>query len=108
MEGVIKAREKTYYILNRLPSSWREWCNQQATINKPDRPDKLVAAIKAREVSLNPEQEPPQQDSMAVDGRKPPVRGGYKGGRKAEQNRSERHNRSTTNKNLTCYYCETK
>jgi len=52
-EEIIKAREKTFYLLNGLPASWHEWRDLQATIIKPDQPDELVAAIMAREASLH-------------------------------------------------------
>ena len=52
-EEEIKAREKTFYLLNGLPLSWREWRDLQATVIKPDQPEDLIAAIKARESTLN-------------------------------------------------------
>jgi len=52
-EEEIKPREKTFYLLNCLPSSWREWHDLQATILKPDQPEDLIAAIKARESTMN-------------------------------------------------------
>ena len=35
-EEIIKASEKTFYLLNVLPATWREWGDLQATIIKPD------------------------------------------------------------------------
>jgi len=55
-EEIIKAREKTFYLLNGLPDTWREWHYLQATMIKPDQPDKLVAAIKPNEARLNRDQ----------------------------------------------------
>jgi len=49
----IMAHEKTFYLLNGLPQSWREWQDLQATIIQPDKPDDLIAATKARESTLN-------------------------------------------------------
>jgi len=53
-EEIIKAHEKTFYLPNGLPASWHEWRDLQARIIKPDQPEELVVAIKAREASLNP------------------------------------------------------
>jgi len=49
----IKARKKTFYLLNGLSQSWREWQDLQATIIQADKPDDLIAAIKVRESTLN-------------------------------------------------------
>ena len=52
-EEEIKPCEKTCYLLNGLQTSWREWRDLQATILKPDLPEDLIAAIKARESTMN-------------------------------------------------------
>ena len=52
-EEEIKPRQKTFYLLNGLPASWREWRDLQATILKPDQLEDLIAAIKARESAMN-------------------------------------------------------
>ena len=49
----VKSREKTFYLLNGLLPSWREWRHLQATIIQPNKSEDLIAAIKARESSLN-------------------------------------------------------
>jgi len=52
-EAEIKPREKTFFLLNSLRASWGEWCDLQATILKPDQPEDLIAASKARESTMN-------------------------------------------------------
>jgi len=52
-EEEIKPYEKTFYLLNGLPASWREWRDLEARILKADQPDDLIAAIKARESTMN-------------------------------------------------------
>jgi len=52
-EEEIKPREKTFYLLNGLPASWREWRDLQARILKKDQQEDLMAAIKARESIMN-------------------------------------------------------
>jgi len=52
-EEEIKPREKTFYLLNGRPASWREWRDLQGTILIPDQPEDLIAAIKARESTMN-------------------------------------------------------
>ena len=49
----VKLCEKTFYLLNGLPPSWREWRDLQATIIQRNKPEDLIAAIKARESTLN-------------------------------------------------------
>jgi len=104
-EQVIKPEEKTFYLLNGLPPSWREWRDLQASVIKPDNPEELVAAIKAREASLNQDQAASSDTVLAVDSQRLAGRGAYKGGKKAEQGRfvGERHGRSSTDLNITCY-----
>jgi len=52
-EEEIKPREKTFYLLNGLPASWRAWRDHQATILKSDQTLDLITAIKARESTMN-------------------------------------------------------
>ena len=52
-DQVIKLEEKAFYLLYVLPPSWREWHELQGSIINPDKPNKLVTAIKTREASLN-------------------------------------------------------
>jgi len=52
-EEEIKPCEKTIYLLTGLPASWREWHDLQATILEPDQPEDFIAAIKARESTIN-------------------------------------------------------
>ena len=49
----VKVGEKTFYLLNGLPPSWREWRDLQPTIIQPDKSKDRMAAIKARESTLN-------------------------------------------------------
>jgi len=52
----INPRDKTIYLLNGLPASWREWRDLQATILNPDQPEDLIAAITVRESTMNLDQ----------------------------------------------------
>ena len=106
--GVVAPQEKTFYLLNGLPPSWRKWRDQMATIIKPDQPDELVVAIKAREASLNRDKEESSNTGLAVHSRRLAGQRGYKGGRRTEQKRSEGQNRSSRNETVTCYYCQKK
>jgi len=107
-EEIIKAREKTFYLLNGLPATWREWRDLQATIIKPDQPDELVAAIKAHEASLNRDQGIAGDTVLSVEGKRYAGRAGGKSNRRPEQARPERRNRNSTDETLTCYYCQKK
>ena len=105
-EEIIKVREKTFYLLNGLPSTWRERRDLQATIIKPDQPDELIAAIKAGEASLNRDQGIAGDTVLSAEGRQYAGRAGGKSNRRPEQARPERWNRSSTDETLTCYYCQ--
>ena len=107
-EGVVEPQEKTFYLLNGLPPSWREWRDLLATVIKPDQPNELVVAIKVREASLNRDKEESSNTGLAVHSRRLAGRGGSKGGRRTEQKPSEGQNRSSKNETLTCYYCQKK
>jgi len=52
-EEEIKPHEKTFFLLNGLPASWRKWRDLQARILKKDQQEDLIAAIKARESTMN-------------------------------------------------------
>jgi len=108
VEEIIKARKKTFYLLNGLPASWREGRDLQATIIKPNQPDELVAAIKAREASLNRDQGIIGETVLTIEGRRYAGQGSSKTTRRAKQVRPERRDRSNTDKTLTCYYCKNK
>jgi len=107
-EQVIKPEEKTFYLLNGLPATWCDWRDLQATIIKPDQPDELVAAIKAREASLNRDQGITGDTVLSVEGKRYGGRAGGKSNRRPEQARPERRNRSSTDETLTCYYSQKK
>ena len=49
---VVELEEKTFYLLHGLPPTWREWRDLQATVIKPEQPEVLIAAIKARESTI--------------------------------------------------------
>jgi len=108
VEEIIKGQENTFYLLNRLPATWREWRDLQATIIKPDQPDELVAAIKAREASLNRDHGIPGDTVLAIEGWKSAGSAGSKSTRRTEATRAERRDRSTADETLTCYYCQKK
>ena len=74
----------------------------------PNQPNELVAAIRAREASLNRDKEESSGTVPSVNSRKLAGLGGYKGGRRAEQKHSEGQSRSSTDQTLTCYYCQKK
>jgi len=105
---IIKAREKTFYLLNRQPTTGREWCDLQVTIVKPDQLDEPVGAIKAHETSLNRDQGIGSDNLLSIEGKMDTSRAGGKSNRRPEQARRERRNRSSTDETLTCYYCQNK
>ena len=104
-EEIIKALEKTCYLLNGLLATWREWRDLQAIIIKPDE---LVVAIKVHEASLNHDQGIACDTVLSVEGKRYAGRAGKTSNRRPEQARHERQNRSSTDKTLTCYYCQKK
>ena len=108
VEEIIKGREKTFYLLNGLLATWREWRDLQATIIKPNQPDELVAAIKAREASLNRNQGISGDTVLAIGGRKSAGSASGKSTRRTEPTQAERRDRSTADETLTCYYCQKK
>jgi len=106
----IKAREKTFYLLNRLPQSWPEWRDLQATIIQPDKPDNLIAAINARKSTLNLDRlaDDNGETVHAVQGRN----NSYQGGRRKFDGRSSKGdsggNAQGAGMSVTCYYSQKK
>ena len=92
--------EKTFYLLHGLPSSWREWRDLQATIIKPDQPEDLIAAIKARESAMIRDKvgETGNDTALAVKGKSYGVGKSGRGFTCGPQ----------VEKSITCYYCQKK
>jgi len=107
-EEIIKAQEKTVYVLNGLPATWRVWRDLQATIIKPDQPDELVGVVKPHEASLYRDHGITGDTVISVEGRRYASCAGGKSNRRPEQARPERRSRSSTDQSLTCYYCQKK
>ena len=87
---IFKAREKTFYLLNRRPTTWRKWCDLQVTIVKPDQLDEPLGAIKADETSLNRDQGIGSYNLLSIEGKMDTSRAGGKSNRRPEQARRER------------------
>ena len=103
----IKAHEKTFNLLNGVPQSWREWRDLQETIIQHDKPDDIIAAIKARESTLNGDRigDGNGETVLAVEGRN----NGYQGGRRKFDGRSlngeSGGNAQGSGMSVTSYYC---
>jgi len=106
----ILACEKPFYLLKGLPQSWREWRDLQARIIQPDKPDDLIAAIKARESTLkrNRLADGDGKTVLPVQGRN----NGFQGGRRKFDGQSAKGDSGGDAHGarvlVTCYYCQKK
>ena len=110
-EEEIKPREKTFYLLNGLPASWREWRDLQATILKPDQPEDLIAAIKARESTMNRDKGGSTGNDavLAVRGKGYGYGSSASGSGGASSSQTMRGNgQASYGQSIVCYYCQKK
>jgi len=108
-EEEIKPREKTFYRLNSLPASWREWRDLQATILKPDQLEDLIVAIKARESTMNRDKEGSTGNDAVLAVREKGY--GYcssaSGSGGASSSQTMRGNgQASYRQSIVCYYCQ--
>jgi len=110
-EEEIKPREKTFYLLNGLPVSWREWRDLQATILKPDQPEDLIVAIKARESTMNRDKGGSTGNDavLAVRGKGYGYGSSASGSGGASSSQTMRGNgQASYRQSIVCYYCQKK
>jgi len=110
-EEEINPHEKTFYLLNSLPASWYRWRDLQSTILKPDQPEDLIAAIKARESTMNHDKggSTGNDAGLAVRGKGYGYGSSASGSRGASSSQTIRGNRQVNDgQSVVCYYCQKK